>query len=318
MTELPTPAGPGLPPGHVNEYADRAIDHREWQRLDPLMLLVQPIKEIIRFLPALIGIVIAGNRSGGGQWWWNVIGIGIPIALGIARYLTTSFRIADGRVELRRGLLNKHLLSTPIDRVRTVDISASPIHRVVGLTTVRIGTGTASTGGNDELDLDGIRASAAGALRRDLLHGSSSPAASQALPNEIGTEAAADDLRTVVTFELGWLRFAPFTSSGVIIAAAVLGAASQVLDNLGLWDHLRLDVAAEEVARLSVVLLVPAARDRRHRRRLGACSRGLPDHQLRLPAHPQSGCGGLAPDPRPAHDAGDQHRRLPPARGQPR
>ena len=171
MTDLPTPAGPGLPPGHVNEYADRAIDHREWQRLDPLMLLVQPIKEIIRFLPALIGIVIAGNRSGGGQWWWNVIGIGIPIALGIARYLTTSFRIADGRVELRRGLLNKHLLSTPIDRVRTVDISASPIHRVVGLTTVRIGTGTASTRGDDELDLDGIRASAAGALRRDLLHG---------------------------------------------------------------------------------------------------------------------------------------------------
>jgi putative membrane protein len=257
VTDLPTPAGPGLPPGHINEYADRAIDHREWQRLDPLMLLVQPIKEIIRFLPALVGIVIAGNRSGGGQWWWNVLGIGIPIGLGIARYLTTSFRIAEGRVELRRGLLNKHLLSTPIDRVRTVDISASPIHRVVGLTTVRIGTGTASTRGDDELDLDGIRASAAGALRRDLLHGSSSPAASQALPDAIGAEGPADDLRTVVTFDLGWLRFAPFTSSGVIIAAALLGAASQVLDNLGLWDHLRLDVAAEQVTRLSVLLLVP-------------------------------------------------------------
>ena len=183
MTQLPPPAGPGIPPDQLqptssptrsNEYADPAIDHHEWQRLDPLMLLVQPIKEIIRFLPALIGIVIAGNQSGGGQWWWNVIGIGIPIALGIARYLTTSFRIADGRVELRRGLLNQHLLSTPIDRVRTVDLTASPIHRVVGLTTVRIGTGTASTKDDDELDLDGIRASAAGALRRDLLHGASS------------------------------------------------------------------------------------------------------------------------------------------------
>ena len=127
----------------LNPYADRLVDHREWQRLDPLMLLVHPVREVIRFLPALLGLLIAGTASGGHDWWWNVIGIGVPVALGLARYLTTSFRIADGRVELKRGLLNKHVLSTPIDRVRTVDVTASPIHRVLGLTTVRIGTGTA-------------------------------------------------------------------------------------------------------------------------------------------------------------------------------
>ena len=113
----------------VNPYADPQVDHREWQRLDPLMLLVHPIKEVLRFLPAVLGLLIAGSASGGGQWWWNVLGIGAPVALGVARYLTTSFRIAEGRVELRRGLLNKHVLSTSIDRVRTVDISASLIHR---------------------------------------------------------------------------------------------------------------------------------------------------------------------------------------------
>ena len=60
-----------------------------------------------------------------------------------------------------------------------------------------------------------------------------------------------------MTFDPGWLRFAPLTSAGLIVAAAVLGVGSQVLDNLGFWDHLRLDVAVEEVARLSVLLLVP-------------------------------------------------------------
>ena len=125
---------PAPPDQRVNPYADAPVDHREWQRLDRMMLLVHPIRELIRFLPALIGLVIAGSASGGNAWWWNVLGIGTPIALGIARYLTTSFRIADGRVELRRGLLNKHVLSTPIDRVRTVDVTASPIHRVLGLT----------------------------------------------------------------------------------------------------------------------------------------------------------------------------------------
>jgi putative membrane protein len=43
----------------------------------------------------------------------------------------------------------------------------------------------------------------------------------------------------------------------MVIAAAVLGAGSQVLDALGLWDHLELDAAAERAARLSVLVLVP-------------------------------------------------------------
>ena len=151
------------------------MDNREWQRLDRLMLLVHPIRELIRFLPVLLGLLLAGSRSGGNEWWWNVLGIGVPIALGMARYLTTSFRIFEGRVELRHGLLNKHVLSTPIDRVRTVDVSASLIHRVLGLTTVRIGTGTSSKAGDDVLALDGVRVHAADALRSDLLHRSVSP-----------------------------------------------------------------------------------------------------------------------------------------------
>jgi putative membrane protein len=238
----------------VNPYADRLpdrlVDHAEWQRLDPLMLLVHPIREVGRFLVPLIGILVAGSASGGHDWWWNVIGIAIPVALGVARYFTTSFRIAGGRVELRRGLLNKHVLSTPIDRVRTVDITASPIHRVLGLTTVRIGTGTASKKGEDELDLDGVRTRAAAALRSDLLHGT--PEA-----RERATEA--DNTRPVVRFDPGWLRFAPFTSSGLVIAAAVLGGGSQVLNGLGLWEQLPIDTTAERAARLSLLILVPVA-----------------------------------------------------------
>ena len=90
----------------------------------------------------------------------------VPIALGLLRYFTTSFRIADGRVELRAGCSTGTCCRRALDRVRTVDLTASPIHRVLGLTTVRIGTGTASTDGDDRLDLDGLPApSAPGALR---------------------------------------------------------------------------------------------------------------------------------------------------------
>ena len=93
------------------------------------------------------GSLVAGAASRGGPW--QLLGIGLPVVLGLLRYLTTRFRVRAGRIELRRGLLSRHVLSTPLDRVRTVDLTASPVHRVLGLTTVGVGTGTASTRDDD-------------------------------------------------------------------------------------------------------------------------------------------------------------------------
>lgn len=201
----------------------------EWQRLDPRMLLVHPLREVLRFLPVLIGVFIAGTASGGGAW--QFFGILVPITLGLLRYLTTTFRIHAGRIELQRGLVNRHQLSTPVERVRTVDLTASLIQRALGLTTVRIGTGTASTKDDDQLDLDGLPVQRAHELRSELLR--IAPTAGPVHdPEALPVEAA---VVPVVSFDLGWLRFAPFTSSGLVIAGAALGVLSQVGDNLGLF-----------------------------------------------------------------------------------
>ena len=130
-----------------------------WHRLDRRMLLVHPVREIGRFLPVLIGFVLFGRFSDGGIW--GLVGIGIPVTLGLLRYLTTSYRLTAGRVEVRRGLLNKRVVSTPLDRVRTVDLTASPIHRALGLVTLRVGTGHSTDKGEDRLVLDGLSVAAA-------------------------------------------------------------------------------------------------------------------------------------------------------------
>ena len=127
-----------------------------------------------------------GTASGGERW--QLIGVAIPIALGLLRYLTTSFRITGGRIELQRGLLNRHVLSTPVDRVRTVDLTSSPIHRLLGLTKVRIGTGTASTSDEDRIDLDGLPLDRARALRAELLQTSTAD-------DEVAAEPTAPDTR---------------------------------------------------------------------------------------------------------------------------
>ncbi len=198
----------------------------DWQRLDPRMLLVHPIKELVRFLPVIFGLFIFGSASDG-ELPWQYLGIAVPIVLGLLRYLTTRFRITAGRVELKRGLLNTHLLSAPLDRVRTVDLTSSPIHRALGLTTVRIGTGTASTSEDEQLDLDGLPLARARELREELLQ-------------RVGAAPAEADSaeRVLVRFTPNWLVYAPLTSSGLVIAAGLFGAGSQLLNTFDLWDRI--------------------------------------------------------------------------------
>jgi putative membrane protein len=193
------------------------------------MLLVHPVREVLRFLPVLLGLFVAGSASGGGPWQY--LGVLIPVALGLMRYLTTRFRIAQGRIELRRGLLNRHVLSTPLDRVRTVDVSASLIHRLLGLATVRIGTGTSSNDSDERLDLDGLPAERARGLRAELLH--VAPAANAP---DAPDQAPAEE-RVVVRFDPAWARYAPLTGSGAVIAAGLFGGGAQLLSELGAFSH---------------------------------------------------------------------------------
>ena len=203
------------------------VGEGQWQRLDRRMLLVHPIRELLRFLPVVVGLFVFGRASGGTDVPWQLLGVAFPVALGILRYFTTSFRISGDRIELRRGLVNKHTLSTRLERVRTVEMTAQPIQRLLGLTTVRVGTGTASTSDEDRLDLDGLPAERARRLRADLLH------AAPVETDEPAGEEAPPPVRVVLSLDPAWARFAPLTSSGVVATAAILGVSSQLFDSVG-------------------------------------------------------------------------------------
>lgn len=195
----------------------------DWQRLDPRMLLVHPIKEVGRFLPVIIGLLIAGGASGAGPW--TLVGVGLPVGLGVVRYLTTTYRIADGRVELQRGLLQRHTLATPVDRVRTVDLTASPIHRVLGLATVVIGTGSVASDGDERIELDALPREEAARLRAELL-GTSGPAGAAA------PDGGAEGEQVVARFEPRWLWYAPFSGTVLVGLGAIIGGAFQLSESI--------------------------------------------------------------------------------------
>ena len=262
--------------GHVSEQRDRrggeesthdddAVEQRtnhelvselpapppvvDWQRLDTRMLLVHPVSELIKFLPVLIGLFVASTATDRAVLF-QLLGVAVPILIGLVRYWTTRFRISGERIELERGLLSRHAVSTPLDRVRTVDLTASPIHRLLGLSTVRIGTGSAS---EDGLDLDGLATGQARELRARLLH-SIAPLAAAVEEDE--THPGGE--RVVARFETGWLRYAPFTSAGLVLTAGVIGVGSQVLDGLGVFDSLDPEAIDRTVTDLGALVALPA------------------------------------------------------------
>ena len=141
----------------------------EWQRLDPRMLLVHPIREVIRFLPVLIGLRRwPGPRPEGEQW--QLLGVADPDRARPAAL--PDHELPDQRRPHRAasaGCSTGTCCRRRLDRVRTVDLTSSLIHRLLGLTKVRIGTGTASTSDEDRIDLDGLPLDRARALRAELL-----------------------------------------------------------------------------------------------------------------------------------------------------
>ncbi|MBV9592697.1 MAG: PH domain-containing protein [Actinobacteria bacterium] len=212
------------PPPALDLTGRDGLPATTWRRLNPRMLLVHPIVELVRASPALLGLLIAGSSSGQGSRW-GLIAVAVVILAATMRWFTTRYRITERQVELRYGLLRRRSRAAPLDRIRTVDVTAHAMHRVLGLAKVVIGTGTSDRKGHHGLDLDGLDRVAAEQLREELLHRHTFGRPADDAP----TRSIPPD-REVARLDPGWLRFAPFTMSGAITALATIGFAWR-LDN---------------------------------------------------------------------------------------
>jgi putative membrane protein len=190
-----------------------------WRRLSPRMLLIHPVREVIRYVPVLLGVFIAGRGTDQGHWW-GLAGLVVVLVLSVSRWATTRYQITADQVQLKSGLLRKRIITTPADRVRSVDVTARALHRMLGLARVVIGTGT-SDQKKEGLELDGLTAADAYALRDELLHRTQAD----------GAGVAIESSPEVVLLELdpSWVRFAPFTLSGAVTGLAILGFTWNVL-----------------------------------------------------------------------------------------
>ncbi|SDN21866.1 PH domain-containing protein [Allokutzneria albata] len=195
-----------------------------WQRLDRRTIAVH-CAWLAAPLASFVLTLLATGGDVGLRGWLTLAGITSAFLVitiyGVLRLTTTRYRISASTFELHTGVLHRRRRSIALERVRNVDLTASPVHRVLGLVVLR--AGTAASDGGTELVLDALPRATAHRLREELL--------------ARADRTHADD-PVIATMNWRWLRYAPLTFwvfGGVLIVA---GAATRALNGLDIkwWE----------------------------------------------------------------------------------
>ncbi|MGB0970829.1 MAG: PH domain-containing protein [Mycobacterium sp.] len=177
------------------------------------MLLVHPVHEVLRQVPVLIGSLVLGSATGNSAW--VLIGVGLIVGYGLARWFTTTYRIGPDDVQLRTGVLQRKVLSVPRKRIRSVTTDARLLHRALGLTVLRVSTGQEAVG-DTSFALDAMPAREVPNLRAILLAESLAP------PDPAGPPG-----RVLARWRPSWLRYSPLSLTGLLMIGAMLGVIYQ-------------------------------------------------------------------------------------------
>lgn len=244
------------------------MSEQPWERLDARMLLLGPVRAVGGFLvPAVIAAVGIGSQDGRQGLVVAAITLVISVVVGVLPWLTTTYRVTTSTLVVRTGVFKRQTLTAPLDRVRSVDLEATLLHRLLSLRKVKVGTGV----DDGAIELDSLSSGDAEALHSRLLslsHVAAVPPVDSQPVDPLPTDApqafdaqlpalappppADEPAQVLAQFDPGWARFAPFSLLPLAVAAGALGAASQLdlpflSTGEAVWDWL---------LHLSVVVLV--------------------------------------------------------------
>ncbi|MCV7421141.1 PH domain-containing protein [Mycobacterium yunnanensis] len=207
------------------------------------MLLVHPAHELLRQLPLLIGSVVLGSATG--NQTWSAVVLGLLVVFGVARWFTTTYRIDGEQIQRREGVLRRTVTSLPRNRIRSVSTDARLLHRLLGLTVVKVSTGR-EVKGDAEFALDAVQAADVPALRAILLADSLAP------KSEVGPPPS----RVIARWQPSWLRYSPLSFTGLAMIAAAVGVVYQTGVAMALRDSALARQGVDAAERFGVVVTV--------------------------------------------------------------
>ncbi|GAA3082070.1 PH domain-containing protein [Streptosporangium carneum] len=136
-------------------------------RLSPKVLLTDPIRMLPSLFLPLAGVLFLGGFSPN-SFAWAAFGVVGSVVYAAVRWATFTYQVVGDRLELTRALVSRSVRTIPLERIRGVDVSTPPLHRLLGIAVLRIDTGA---GGDDkqEGELDGVTVAEAERLKAVLL-----------------------------------------------------------------------------------------------------------------------------------------------------
>lgn len=222
--------------------AERRLD---WRVLVVHTLTFKQARAILSSAgPLALIVALQGNLGSFGLIAIAVLVTIASLVFSALRWWRFSYQIDAHRLLVRQGLVSRSERAVPLDRVRGVDVEASPLHRLFRIAVLRVDA-AAGTGADDEAVLDAVSLTDAGRLRELLLmqrvvDRSAVPAAEGAEAAEAAPwapEVAAE--RVFARLNPRWLLYAPLVGSYLAVPLAIGATLLREVDSLPIPAGLR-------------------------------------------------------------------------------
>lgn len=198
--------------------------------------------------------------------------VALSVVSSVITWRTRTWELTDAGIMLRSGLVTSRQLQVPYEHIHTVNMSSNLVERVLGLMTLDLDTGAASSEG-EATRIRGLQAGIAEALREELFRRKAAVLADQGLDArtvDANASAEADDEASPTapapspdacyTLTTAQLVFAALTEARVVAqAAAFLILIVQGINLLQDSELVNLSDVAGDIAVLPVALLIGVA-----------------------------------------------------------
>lgn len=214
------------------------------RRLHPSAILFAAAGVVKRLWFALGFAAVDVGRGREFGWYVLVALLVGSLLYAVLRYATFRYRLADGELVVRSGILTRRERHIPFNRIQNLDAQHTPVHRMFGVVEVAIQTGggdepEATLGAINERDFDD--------MRRQIQHAPDAP-----------TTAARDGAPPLVAMSLRDIALVGLVElRGIAVLAAVIGFAWELVGSyfdVRPRDAVRWLMAGFDASRMAVAI----------------------------------------------------------------
>ena len=137
---------PTLPVHHAEDSPPVSPKQTPWKGLHPASLFINLLPQTWRTVKNIWPLVLLLFFGGGGPGSWSVdmllilVFFMMTLTRTTVHFLTLRYRVHDGRLEIRSGLLNRRSRALDPARIQNMELVQNPFHKLTGLVELRVET----------------------------------------------------------------------------------------------------------------------------------------------------------------------------------